>query len=326
MATNLRAVIGKLNTTTRNALEGAAGLCLSRTHYDVEIEHFLMKLLDVERHGFACIIAALRGGQIASGGRTHAQPRQAEIGQRPHARHQPIGAEDVDGGLDDSGRSNTTPSDPLGLSRSWRWRPTRSWRGSCARPAGIPEDQRRRAAQGVQPPSWPHPSEETQQPPLRRPRAGRRAAAQGRRQDAEPGSIHREPHGERAKAGKIDPVLGARFRNPPGGRYPDPPPPEQPHPGRRSRRGQDRRGGGLCPAHRRRATCRRLCGTSTVRTLDLALLQAGAGVKGEFENRLKGLINEVKSSPTPDHPVHRRGAHHDRRGRRRRARATPPTC
>ena len=36
-----------------------------------------------------------------------------------------------------------------------------------------------------------------------------------------------------------------------------------------------------------------------VRTLDLALLQAGAGVKGEFENRLKGLINEVKASPTP---------------------------
>src|SRR3954470_19202950 len=36
-----------------------------------------------------------------------------------------------------------------------------------------------------------------------------------------------------------------------------------------------------------------------VRTLDLALLQAGAGVKGEFENRLKGLIEEVKNSPTP---------------------------
>ncbi len=34
-------------------------------------------------------------------------------------------------------------------------------------------------------------------------------------------------------------------------------------------------------------------------SLDLALLQAGAGVKGEFENRLKGLINEVKSSPHP---------------------------
>jgi type VI secretion system protein VasG len=36
-----------------------------------------------------------------------------------------------------------------------------------------------------------------------------------------------------------------------------------------------------------------------VRSLDLALLQAGAGVKGEFENRLKALINEVKNSPIP---------------------------
>src|SRR5215467_12805180 len=37
----------------------------------------------------------------------------------------------------------------------------------------------------------------------------------------------------------------------------------------------------------------------TLRSLDLALLQAGAGVKGEFENRLKGLIDEVKASPIP---------------------------
>ena len=33
--------------------------------------------------------------------------------------------------------------------------------------------------------------------------------------------------------------------------------------------------------------------------LDLGMLQAGAGVKGEFENRLKGIIDEVKSSPKP---------------------------
>lgn len=33
--------------------------------------------------------------------------------------------------------------------------------------------------------------------------------------------------------------------------------------------------------------------------LDLGLLQAGAGMRGEFENRLKGVINEVKASPTP---------------------------
>ena len=36
-----------------------------------------------------------------------------------------------------------------------------------------------------------------------------------------------------------------------------------------------------------------------VRSLDLGLLQAGAGIKGEFENRLKSVIEEVKSSPQP---------------------------
>ncbi len=36
-----------------------------------------------------------------------------------------------------------------------------------------------------------------------------------------------------------------------------------------------------------------------IRTLDLGLLQAGAGVKGEFENRLKSVIAEVKASAQP---------------------------
>jgi type VI secretion system protein VasG len=39
--------------------------------------------------------------------------------------------------------------------------------------------------------------------------------------------------------------------------------------------------------------------TVIIRTLDLGLLQAGAGVKGEFENRLKQVISEVKKSPVP---------------------------
>ncbi len=33
--------------------------------------------------------------------------------------------------------------------------------------------------------------------------------------------------------------------------------------------------------------------------LDLGLLQAGAGVKGEFEKRLKAVIDEIRNSPTP---------------------------
>ena len=37
----------------------------------------------------------------------------------------------------------------------------------------------------------------------------------------------------------------------------------------------------------------------TLRTLDLGLLQAGASMKGEFENRLKQVIEEVQASPKP---------------------------
>jgi type VI secretion system protein VasG len=36
-----------------------------------------------------------------------------------------------------------------------------------------------------------------------------------------------------------------------------------------------------------------------IRGLDMGLLQAGAGVKGEFENRLKTVIKEVKEAPKP---------------------------
>ncbi|SFJ95459.1 type VI secretion system ATPase TssH [Caulobacter sp. UNC279MFTsu5.1] len=37
----------------------------------------------------------------------------------------------------------------------------------------------------------------------------------------------------------------------------------------------------------------------TLRALDIGLLQAGAGVKGEFEKRLRQVIDEIESSPKP---------------------------
>src|SRR5215204_2723801 len=46
MNVNLKSLVGRLNETCRGALEGAAGLCLSRTNYDVEIEHLLAKILE----------------------------------------------------------------------------------------------------------------------------------------------------------------------------------------------------------------------------------------------------------------------------------------
>jgi len=54
LSIDLKTLISKLNDPCRNALETAAGLCLSRTHYEVDVEHLLVKLLatpdaDLER-------------------------------------------------------------------------------------------------------------------------------------------------------------------------------------------------------------------------------------------------------------------------------------
>ena len=45
-AIDLKQLVGHLNDTCRRALEAAAGLTLSRTHYNVEIEHWLVTLAD----------------------------------------------------------------------------------------------------------------------------------------------------------------------------------------------------------------------------------------------------------------------------------------
>src|SRR5579884_3452245 len=55
MSLNLKSLVGKLNETTRRALEAAAGLCVTRTHYDVEVEHYLIKLLDDSGSDFSRI-------------------------------------------------------------------------------------------------------------------------------------------------------------------------------------------------------------------------------------------------------------------------------
>ena len=43
---NPRALFDKLNATCTRGLQSAAGLCLSRTHFHVEIEHWLLVLLE----------------------------------------------------------------------------------------------------------------------------------------------------------------------------------------------------------------------------------------------------------------------------------------
>ena len=46
MSVSLKSLMSRLNDTCRMALEGALGLCLARTHYEVEVEHLFLKLLE----------------------------------------------------------------------------------------------------------------------------------------------------------------------------------------------------------------------------------------------------------------------------------------
>ena len=46
MNLEIKSLLNKMNSYCTGALEGAAGLCVSRTHYEVTVEHYLLKLLE----------------------------------------------------------------------------------------------------------------------------------------------------------------------------------------------------------------------------------------------------------------------------------------
>ena len=53
---SLKSLMGRLNDTCRRGLEGALGLCMSRTNYNAEIEHWLMKLLEAPNTDLGIIL------------------------------------------------------------------------------------------------------------------------------------------------------------------------------------------------------------------------------------------------------------------------------
>ena len=57
MSLYLKNLFGKLNETTRAALEGATALCVSRGHVHIEIEHYLSSLLPLRNTDLARICA-----------------------------------------------------------------------------------------------------------------------------------------------------------------------------------------------------------------------------------------------------------------------------
>src|SRR5438093_6892303 len=298
MPVNLRALIAKLNPATRGAVEAAAGLCLSRTHYDVEVEHFLVKLLDATDSDCAFILRqyAIDRSRLASDlakSLDHLKTGNARTPAfSPHLSRMlteawTMGSVDYGAGQVRTGHTILAllADDDLArmvkeISREFTKIPVESLRKDL--PAIVAQSAEegqtaRTASSGATVDG------------------GGPAAAGGKAPNLDAYTINLT---ERAKQGKIDQVLGRDFeirqvidillRR------------RQNNPILVGEAGVGKtaviEGFALRIATGDVPTVLR---NVTLRTLDLALLQAGAGVKGEFENRLKGLIEEVKNSPAP---------------------------
>ena len=68
ISVDLQQIIGRLNPHCRSTLEGSVGLTLSRTHYNVEIEHWLAKLIEAPDNDVAAILQqfAIEPGRLAA--------------------------------------------------------------------------------------------------------------------------------------------------------------------------------------------------------------------------------------------------------------------
>lgn len=53
---NIKTLIGKLNSTTKRAMEKAAELCVTEGHHAIEVEHFLITLLDMDNTDIRVIL------------------------------------------------------------------------------------------------------------------------------------------------------------------------------------------------------------------------------------------------------------------------------
>jgi type VI secretion system protein VasG len=299
MAVGLKAIVSRLNDTTRKAFEDAAGLCLARTNYNVEIEHYLVKLMDAGESDFVRVLKQFGVDKARLAGELS---RSLDALKRGNAR-----------------TPGWTPSLIRMFTEAWslgslEFGATGQIRSGFIILALVSDEDLSRILrdlgkelQKIEPEALRKILPAIMADSLERTLEAPGAAAPG---TAGPGGIPKvggkTPNldqytvnlTENAKRGKIDPVLGRDFeirqivdiltRR------------RQNNPILTGEAGVGKTAvvegfavrivnGDVPPVLR----------NVVVRTLDLALLQAGAGIKGEFENRLKGLVEEVKSSPIP---------------------------
>jgi len=297
-AIDLRTLVAKLNDPCRQALEAAAGLTLSRSHYNVEVEHWLLKLLEIPGGDIPTILThyGVDPGRVSADLNRVLDKLKTGNSRAPALAPQIVtmareawllaslagGAAQVRSGhlLAAFLSDDTLAAVAREASAQFASIPPEGLRNELAKiTSGSAEDQ-------AAPPA---------------------ASASGASGAASPGG-GRMAGGAldqytidltaRAKAGKIDAVLGrdaeirqiidilTRRR--------------QNNPILTGEAGVGKTAvvegfalriaaGDVPPAMK----------NISLLTLDLGLLQAGAGVKGEFENRLKSVIEEVRASPNP---------------------------
>src|SRR5271166_1942760 len=295
-AIDLKALVGRLNEPCRRALEAAAGLTLSRTHYNVEIEHWLLKLADAADGDVAAI---MRHYEVVQARLLVDLNRALDRMKTGNARAPSLSPEIVELAK----QAWLMASLEHGLSRLrsghllWALladetlaRRAREVSGQLLR---ISADALKHDFAAVTAGSSEAASATTSP-------EGVPATADGPGVAAGSGALGQFTIDltAMARAGRVDPILGrdieirqmidilTRRR--------------QNNPILTGEAGVGKTAvaegfalrivqGDVPPSLR----------DVIVRTLDLGLLQAGAGVRGEFENRLKSVIEEVKASPRP---------------------------
>jgi type VI secretion system protein VasG len=294
---DLKSLMGKLNEPCRRALEAAAGLTLSRSHYNVEVEHWLLKLLDIRGGDLAACLThfGVDEGRLAADLNKVLDKLKTGNNRAPSlAPHVVSLAREawLIGSL--GGNAFRIRSGHLLAALLSDDALAAIAREASAQFGKIPAETLRNQLAKITAGSI-----EDQAAPASPEAVGRGPAATGGAPPAG-GALDQFTIDltARAKAGKIDPVLGrdteirqvidilTRRR--------------QNNPILTGEAGVGKTAvvegfalkiaaGDVPDAMKNIA----------VRTLDLGLLQAGAGVKGEFENRLKSVIEEVKASPQP---------------------------
>ena len=299
MAVDLKSLVTKLNDPCRKALEAAAGLTMSRTNYNVEIEHWLLKILDVPDND----IAKIMGKYEADVGRLSADLNRAiDRFKTGNGRPPALAPQIVKLASEAYLFASVNKSSPQvrsghilvamltdetmaiaarNASSQFSKIPVEALaRDFDAATDGSSEAKAAEVAQDVQ--------------------SGQGGATGPRPTGAKTGALdlYTTDLTARAKSGKLDPVLGRdneirqcidillRRR--------------QNNPILTGEAGVGKTSvvDGLALKIADGDVPEKLKNCA-IRVLDLGLLQAGAGMKGEFENRLNSVLQDVKASPQP---------------------------